>query len=111
MMNEQLIAKIILNAIEFAMCLLLFVLPIVYSIYRGNWSKSFRFTWFIWAVVISVFGIFVPAIATLREKATGAPANFDGFGFIIGIVVGWLPGLIIAYFKSLRPSIHIVYCL
>lgn len=102
-MNDHVIYKILLVVIRLALVLLLFVLPVIYSIWRGNWTKSFRFTWFVWVVVIFVFGILAPALANLTEKLTGEPADVGGFGFIGGIVIGWLPGII---FASIGTWVH-----
>jgi hypothetical protein len=76
---------------------LLFAVPLVYSIWKGNFKRSFWFTWIVWSVAIFIYGMFLPAIFYLTEKATGKPVvDFDGFVFLTGIFIGWLPGLILA---------------
>lgn len=87
---------VILMIIRWSFLVLLFAVPLIYSIWKGNFKKAFWFTWIVWSVVVFVYGMFVPAIAHITEKATGEPADWDGFGFIIGIWIGWLPGLILA---------------
>ena len=82
--------------IRWSFLVLLFVVPFIYSVWKGNFKRSFWFTWIVWSVVVFVYGIFVPAIAHLTEKATGEPVDFDGCGFLLGISIGWLPGLILA---------------
>jgi membrane protease YdiL (CAAX protease family) len=88
---------VILMIIRWSFLALLFVVPFIYSVWKGNFKKGFWFTWIVWSVVIFVYGMFVPAIAHLTEKATGEMVDSDGcFGDVIGIFIGWLPGLIIA---------------
>ena len=76
--------------------LVLFIVPVVYSIANGSFKKAFWFTWVTWSIVIFLNGLFIPSMAVLFEKATGEVADYDGFGFILGLMVGWLPGLIFA---------------
>lgn len=77
------------------LALLLFALPLAYSIKKDNWDKSFLFTWAVWAIVLFIFGILTPALAKIREQLTGEHTDIQPFGFIAGIVMGWLPGLIL----------------
>jgi hypothetical protein len=87
---------ILVWSVRILMFVSLFFIPLVYCVYKGDFKKGFRFTWIIWIIVLFVNGMFVPYFAELTAKATGEPVDYDGFGFILGFFVGWLPGLIIA---------------
>ena len=41
-------------------------------------------------------GLFLPAIAILTEKATGTLPDISCGGFVLGVVSGWLPALLLA---------------
>jgi hypothetical protein len=82
--------------IRWSFLALLFVVPFIYSVWKGNFKRCFWFTWIVWSVVVFVYGIFNPAIAHIVEKATGESPDISCGGFVFGIVLGWLPGLIIA---------------
>ncbi|MEN6308658.1 MAG: hypothetical protein ABFD91_12980 [Anaerohalosphaeraceae bacterium] len=87
---------VILMIIRWSFLVLLFAVPLIYSIWKGNFKKTFWFTWILWSVLGFLFGLFIPAITSLEAKATGEPWDFDGGGLGLGIFIGWLPGLILA---------------
>ena len=87
---------ILLQSIRIIVLVLLFLVPLGYCIYKGDFKKGFWFTWIIWILVIFFYGMFVPQIAYLTAKVTGEPVDFDRGGFILGFFFGWLPGLTIA---------------
>lgn len=87
--------------IRWSLLVILFFVPFVYSICKGNFKKSFWFTWIVWSVVIFIYGIF--NLGPLIEKATGERPDIACGGFVFGIVLGWLPGLILS---SLGCFIH-----
>jgi len=87
---------ILLMLFDWSALILLFAVPFIYSVWKGNFKRCFWFTWIVWGVVIFIYGLFFPAIAILRAKVTGEPVDFDGFGFVLGIFIGWVPGLILA---------------
>jgi len=89
--------KLISILIGSVLFVLLFVVPLAYSIIKGGTDKSFKLTWIIWAVVLAVFGLSMPYIVHLSEKAGYAPADSDGTAMGIGILFGWLPGLLFAW--------------
>ena len=94
---------ILLQTIRTLVIVLLFILPLIYCIYKGNFKKGFWFTWIVWSVVIFIYGITLPAIAVITEKATGIHADISCGGFVLGVFFGWLPALIIS---SLGGFIH-----
>lgn len=99
---------ILLQAIRIIVLILLFIVPSGYCLFKGKFKKGFRFTWIVWSIVIFIYGIFLPGIAILSEKATGEHSDIDGGGFFfcIGIAAGWLPGLI---FASVGVLIHKIF--
>ena len=98
---------ILLQSIRILVLLLLFIVLLGYCIYKGNFKKGFWFTWIVWIAVVFVYGIFVPAIATLTAKVTGEPVDYDGFGFILGLFIGWLPALVLASFGGFIHNLFI----
>lgn len=93
-MNEDLA---IFWGIRILLLVLLFVVPFLYCVTNGNFKKGFWFTWIVWSVVVFLFGISLPYWAEIRERATGEPTDIMCGGFVLGILTGWLPGLMFAY--------------
>ena len=89
--------KLIWILIVSVMFVLLFVLPLAYSIIKGGTDKSFKLTWFIWAFVLTVFGLSMPYINQLSEKMGNPPRDSDSNAVVIGIFFGWLPALLFAW--------------
>jgi len=75
-------------------------------LFKGNFKKGFWFTWIVWSIVIFIYGIFIPGIAKLSEKATGEYSEVAGGGFLFGIFAGWFPGLI---FASVGVLLHKIF--
>ena len=84
--------------------LLLFV-PLGYVIFVRDPWKSFKFTWLTWTVVWFVWGICFPMIARLTERVTGSYPDYDGFIYLTGLGMGWVPGLFCAFLAWLLQKI------
>ena len=97
---------ILLQTIRIIVLALLFVIPAGYCLFKGNFKKGFWFTWIVWSVVIFIYGIFIPGIAILSEKATGEFSEVSGCGFLFGIAAGWMTGLI---FASVGVLLHKIF--
>jgi uncharacterized membrane protein YqaE (UPF0057 family) len=97
---------ILYQSIRILLVVLLFVVPFGYCLLIGNLKKGFWFTWIVWSVVIFVFGMLLPTLAVLRERATGTQSDIMCGGFVLGILTGWLPGLI---FASIGEIFHNVF--
>ena len=76
---------VLYQAIRILLVVLLFVLPLAYCLIKGNFKKGFWLTWIVWSVVVFLFGILLPALAILREKATGEHSDIMCGGFVLGI--------------------------
>jgi hypothetical protein len=74
--------------------LMLIIVPLLYCMKKRCFLKVFLFTWAFWAIGWFVYGFFVPAFWVIHERATGNPQDMDGFAILIGIVVGWIPGIV-----------------
>ncbi|MHC4638119.1 MAG: hypothetical protein ACYTBV_11560 [Planctomycetota bacterium] len=97
---------ILLQTIQILLLVLLFVIPLVYCTCKGDFKKGFWFTWIVWIAVIFIYGIFLPTIGYLQEKATGEAPDIACGGFVLGVVWGWLPGLVLA---SIGWTIHKIF--
>jgi MFS family permease len=86
---------IIFRSCQIALVGILFILPLCYTLIKSNFRKGFYFTWGTWAITFVIIGILGPAIAKLIEKATGEPPDLTCGAFALGIIMGWLPGLLI----------------
>lgn len=93
-MNEYGVLQRIIQIILFV---LLVAMPFGYCVIRGHFKKGFWFTWIVWSVVIFVFGMLLPALGALREKVTGQQPDMMCGGFVLGILTGWLPGLVFSF--------------
>ncbi len=101
------IYEITLYAIQTITIVLLLIIPLIYSIYKGNIKKVFLLTWIIWSIVFFIYGIFIPTFARLVEKATGEYPDVTCATIIIGILIGWFPALIISYLgKTIHNILH-----
>ena len=98
---------IIFQALRIVFLLLLFFVPLIYCIRKGSFKGGFYFTWIVWIVVFFVYGIFIPAIARLVEKATGEYPDATGLTLVFGFLGGWLPALIISLFGSFVHKLFI----
>lgn len=91
------IDKLIIILIGSLMAILLFVLPLAYSIAKNGTEKTVRFTWFMWAIVWTIFTLSMPGIVQLHENAGYPVGNSDPVGEMgFAVVFGWLPGLLFA---------------
>ncbi|MEN8126220.1 MAG: hypothetical protein ABFR90_00275 [Planctomycetota bacterium] len=89
---------LLLQAIRILFLMLLFIVPFAYSIRKGSFKKSFWFTWVVWILIWFVFGFTLPAQAILIEKVTGEVPDITCGAMFFGIIIGWLPGLILSSF-------------
>jgi len=89
---------ILVVAVGFLLSLI--IVPLVYCMKKRCFLKVFLFTWAFWAVGWFVYGFFLPLFATIHYRATGY-ADINGFAILIGIVGGWIPGIIFGFLGAL----------
>jgi hypothetical protein len=87
---------LLLQAIRTLFLVLLFAIPFAFSFWKGDFKKSFWFCWIVWVLVWFIFGFTLPAQAILIEKVTGEHPDITCGTMFLGIMMGWLPSLIIA---------------
>jgi hypothetical protein len=87
---------LLLLAIRILFLVLLFVIPFVFSVWKGNFKQCFWFSWIVWALVWFIFGFTLPAYAILVKKVTGEAQDVTCGTMFMGIMFGWLPSLILA---------------
>ena len=91
---------ILLRLIQITDCVLLFIVPLIYTIIKGRFKKGFIFTWAVWAIVCFIFGLLMPLMANITEKAA-VSQELDVPPLVtalLGILIGWWPALLIASF-------------